>query len=196
MLRLALRMAKLIFSAITSLDGYIEDATGGFDWASPDEEVLSFINDLEAPVGTYLYGRRMYETMVYWETAQDLAELDPGSQTFGAMWRAAQKIVYSTSLSTVSSVRTQLEQRFEPAVIQEMKSSHDRDITVGGPTLAAHAFRAGLVDECQLFLVPVSVGGGKAAMPSQIRMNFELVRECSFRNGVVYLNYRATKVDI
>jgi dihydrofolate reductase len=180
----------LIFSAITSLDGYIEDTTGNFDWAMPDDEVNHFINDLEAPIGTYLYGRGMYETMVYWETAQSVVDLDPQSQDFGEIWRAAQKIVYSTSLVAVSSARTQIERVFDPKAIQEMKSSRERDLTVAGPNLAAHAFRAGLVDECQLFLVPVAVGGGKHALPAQTRLNFDLVDERRFRSGVIFLHYR------
>jgi dihydrofolate reductase len=184
------RMAKLIFSAITSLDCYIEDAEGEFDWGRPDDEVLDFINDLERSIGTYLYGRRMYETMVYWETARSLPDLDPGSKEFGEIWRAAEKIVYSTSLATVLSARTKLERIFDANVIQEMKSSRERDITVSGPNLAAHAFRAGLVDECQLFLAPVAVGGGKSAMPTQTRLNFELVEERRFGSGVVFLRYR------
>jgi dihydrofolate reductase len=183
-------MAKLIFTAITSLDGYFEDAVGNFDWAMPDDEVLRFINDLEAPIGTYLYGRRIYETMVYWETAQSIVDLDPGSQEFGEIWRAAQKIVYSTSLATASSARTQIERIFDPMAIQEMKSNRERDLEVAGPSLAARAFRTGLVDECRLFLVPVAVGGGKRALPPQTRLSFELVGERRFRSGVVFLHYR------
>jgi dihydrofolate reductase len=188
-------MAKLIFCAITSLDGYMEDAAGNFDWAVPDDEVVSFINDLVAPIGTYLLGRRMYETMVYWETAESLVDLDSQSQEFGEIWRAAQKIVYSTSLKTASSARTQIERVFDPTAIQEMKSSRDHDITVAGPNLAANAFRTGLVDECQLFLVPVAVGGGKPALPTQTRLNFELVGERKFRSGVVFLHYRNPVAD-
>jgi dihydrofolate reductase len=183
-------MAKLIFSAITSLDGYIEDERGNFDWAEPDDEVLQFINDVERPVGTYLYGSRMYETMVYWETAHVLADLSPSAQEFAEIWRAAHKIVYSTSLATTSSAQTRIERSFDPAVIQEMKSTLERDITVGGPNLAALAFRAGLVDECQLFLVPVVLGGGKPSLPSDVRLKFELVSERSFSCGVVFLHYR------
>ncbi len=188
-------MAKLIFTAITSLDGYVADAGDNFDWARPDREVSRFINDLEAPMGTYLYGRRMYETMVYWETAQSLVDLDSESQEFGEIWRAAQKIVYSRSLAVASSARTQIERVFDATVIQEMKSSYERDITVAGPNLAAHAFRAGLVDECQLLLVPVALGGGKPALPSQTRLDFELVGERRFRNGVVFLHYRNSMAD-
>jgi dihydrofolate reductase len=183
-------MAKLIFSAVTSLDGYTEDAEGNFDWAMPDDEVVGFINDLEAPIGTYLYGRRIYETMVYWETAQSVVDLDASSQEFGEIWRAAQKIVYSTSLATASSARTRIERVFDPTAIQEMKSSSERDLEVAGPNLAAHAFRAGLVDECRLFLVPVAVGGGKPALQTQTRLNFELVAERRFPSGVVFLHYR------
>jgi dihydrofolate reductase len=186
-------MAKLIFSAITSLDGYIEDAKGNFDWAAPDEEVFRFINDLEAPLGTYLFGRRMYETMVYWETTP--ADQDPNSQVFGEHWRAADKIVYSRSLSTVSSARIRIERVFDPMVIHEMKSVQDRDIAVGGPNVAAQAFRAGLVDECQLFLMPVALGGGKRALPNETRLNFHLVAERRFKSGVVFLHYRNSMAD-
>ena len=185
-------MAQLIFSAITSLDGYIEDAVGNFDWAEPDEEVLRFINELEAPLGTYLYGRRMYETMVFWESAQSLVGLDDSSRAFGEIWRGARKIVYSTSLTTVSSARTQLERVFDPREIQELKAVQERDMAVGGPTLAAHAFRAGLVDECQLFLMPVALGSGKPALSTQARMDLELVGGRRFRSGVVFLHYRCS----
>lgn len=188
-------MAKLIFSAISSLDGFIEDAGGNFTWGAPDEEVLGFINELEAPIGTYLYGRRMYETMVYWETAQSLIDLDSGSQEFGEIWRAAQKIVYSRSLAMASSARTRIERVFDPTVIREMKSRHERDMTVAGPNLAKHAFRAGLVDECQLFLVPIVLGGGKPALPRDTRLDFELVSERRFRSGVVFLHYRTSMAD-
>jgi dihydrofolate reductase len=183
-------MAKLIFSAITSLDGYIEDEDGNFDWAAPDEEVLSFINDLERPVGTCLYGRRMYQTMAYWETAETLPDQSPGERDFTQLWQAADKIVYSTSLETVSTGRTRLEREFDPSAIREMKAARDRDITVAGPDLAAQAFRAGLVDECQLFLTPVVVGGGKPALPGNVRVELELVSERRFRSGVVFLRYR------
>lgn len=185
-------MAKLIFSTITSLDGYIEDETGNFDWGTPDEEVLSFINGLERPIGTYLYGRRMYETMLYWETAHLLADPTPGDRDFTELWQAADKVVFSTSLSGVSSARTRLEREFDPGVIQAMKSNQDRDMTVSGPTLAAQAFSAGLVDECQLFLTPVVVGGGKPALPSNVRLGLELLSERRFHSGVVYLHYRTS----
>ncbi|MFI5035745.1 MAG: dihydrofolate reductase family protein [Acidimicrobiales bacterium] len=183
-------MTKLIFSMITSLDGYVEDAGGSFDWARPDEEVFRFANEHVATLGTYLFGRRMYETMVFWETAGTASDPDPISREFGEMWRATNKIVYSTSLATASSARTRIERVFDPAVIQDMKTSEERDIAVAGPNLAAQAFRAGLVDECRLFVVPVAVGGGKPALPREIRLHFELVSEHKFRSGVVFLLYR------
>ncbi len=188
------RVAKLIFSSILSLDGYIEDATGDFGWGEPDGEVLRFINELESSVGTYLYGRRMYETMVFWETAQSPTDLDSASQEFGEMWRSAEKVVYSRSLSIASSANTRIERAFNPTEILEMKSTYERDITVGGPNLAAQALRAGLVDECQLFLTPVVVGGGKPALPTDTRLTFELIGERKFRSGVVFLNYRTVTV--
>jgi dihydrofolate reductase len=188
-------MAKLIFSAIMSLDGYIEDEQGNFDWGAPDEEVHSFVNDLERSVGTYLYGRRMYETMVYWETAQALADRPQYFRDFTEIWQAADKFVYSTSLATVSSAKTRLVRDFDPRAIQAMKSNQERDITVGGPNLAAQALKAGLVDECQLFLTPVVVGGGKPALPDNVHLELELLSECHFRSGVVFLRYRTSMAD-
>lgn len=183
-------MARLIYSAITSLDGYIEDEEGNFDWAAPDAEVHGFVNDLERPVGTYLYGRRMYETMVYWEAAPSDAEESPVEGDFRKVWQAADKIVYSRSLETVSSARTRLEREFDPGVIGEMKATRNRDITVGGAHLAAQAFAAGLVDECQLFLTPIIVGAGKRALPGNLRLELELIDERRFPSGVVFLHYR------
>ncbi len=194
-LRKVITMAKLIFSAITSLDGYIEDEGGNFDWGAPDEEVFRFVNDLERPVGTYLYGRLMYETMLYWETVPALADEPPWVRDFTELWQAADKIVYSTSLETVSSAKTRLERTFDPRVIQELKSSQERDITVGGPNLAAQAFEAGLVDECQLFLMPIVVGGGKPSLPDNVRLDLELLSETRFRSGVVFLHYRTSMAD-
>jgi len=191
-LRKVITMAKLIYSAITSLDGYVEDEDGNFDWGAPDEEVHSFVNDLERPVGTYLYGRRMYETMVYWETAQLLADQPPCVRDFTELWQAADKIVYSKSLETVSSAKTRIEGEFDPRVIQKMKSTQERDITVGGPNLAAQAFKAGLVDECQLFLTPVVLGGGKPSLPNDVRLDVDLLSERRFRSGVVFLQYRTS----
>jgi dihydrofolate reductase len=183
-------MAKLIFSAITSLDGYIEDEAGGFDWAAPDGEVFSFLNELERPVGTYLYGRRMYETLVYWETADIQRDQSPVEWDWMQLWRSADKVVYSGSLESVSSTRTRIERAFEPSAAQAMKDSLDRDIAIGGPDLAAQAFKAGLVDHCQLFLTPVLVGGGKPALPKDVRLDLDLVSEYRFDSGVVFLDYR------
>jgi dihydrofolate reductase len=182
-------MAKLIYSAITSLDGYIADEEGNFDWAMPDEEVHTFINDLEQPVGTYLYGRRMYETMLYWETAHAVAD-HPVEQDYAQVWRAAEKVVYSKTLQAVSSARTRIERAFDPDAIRQMKASAERDLSVVGPDLAAQAFEAGLVDECHLFLAPILIRGGKRALPEGVRVVLELLDERRFGNGMVYLHYR------
>ena len=184
-------MAKLIYSAITSLDGYVEDQDGNFDWSAPDEEVHTLVNDLERPIGTYLYGRRMYETMVYWETAHTLAGQPPVEQDFAEIWQAADKIVYSRTIEKVSSARTRIERDFDPDAIRQMKAAAGRDISVGGPGLAAEAIEAGLVDECHLFLAPIVVGGGNQALPDGARLKLELLDECRFANGVVYLHYRS-----
>ena len=183
-------MAKLIYSAIASLDGYVADADGNFDWAAPDEEVHAFVNDLERPVGTHLYGRRMYETMVYWETAHTVAGQRPVAQDFTQIWQAADKVVYSRTLEAVSSARTLLERDFDPEAVRRMKAAAGRDITVGGPDLAAQALAAGLVDECHLFLTPIVVGGGRRALPDDLRLKLELVDERRFGSGVVHLHYR------
>jgi dihydrofolate reductase len=183
-------MAKLIYSVLSSLDGYIADENGNFDWAAPDEEVHTFVNDLERPVGTYLYGRRMYEVMVAWETPDTFADQRPVMLDFAELWQAADKVVYSRTLEEVSSARTRIERAFDPDAVRQMKASAGRDITVGGPDLAAQAFRAGLVDECQLFLTPIIVGGGKRALPDKARVKLELLDERRFGNGVVYLGYR------
>jgi dihydrofolate reductase len=184
-------MAKLIYSAITSLDGYVADEDGNFDWAEPDEEVHSFINDLELPVGTYLFGRRMYEVMVAWETIS-LADQPPAMRDFAEIWRAADKIVFSKTLEAVSSARTRIEREFDPDAVRELKATAGRDLAVGGPELAAHAFRARLVDECHLFLAPIVVGGGKRSLPNRVRLGLELLDERRFGNGMVYLRYRTT----
>ncbi len=183
-------MAKLIYSAITSLDGYVADEDGNFDWAAPDEEVHTFVNDLERPVGTYLYGRRMYEVMVYWETAHTLAGQPPFVRDFAAIWQAADKIVYSRTLQRVSSARTRIERDFDPEAVRQLKARAGRDLTVGGPDLAAQAIKAGLVDECHLFVAPVLVGGGNQAFPNHVRLQLELLDERRFASGVVYLRYR------
>jgi len=183
-------MASLIYSVITSLDGYVADEDGDFNWAVPDEEVHTFVNDLERPIGTYLYGRRMYELMVYWESAPTQADQPACVRDFTDIWRAADKIVYSTTLETVPSARTRIERDFNPEAVRQMKASAERDITVGGPELAAQAIKAGLVDECHLFLTPVVVGGGKQFLPDKVRLELELLDERRFGNGVVHLHYR------
>ena len=183
-------MAKLIYSAITSLDGFVTDRDGNFDWAAPDEEVHTFVNELERPIGTYLYGRRMYEVMVSWETAHTLADQPPFMQDYAEIWQAADKIVYSKTLQTVSSSRTRIERDFDPEAVRQMKASAGRDITVGGPDLAAQALKAGLVDECHLFVAPIVVGGGKQFLPDDVRLKLELLNERRFGNGVVHLRYR------
>jgi dihydrofolate reductase len=183
-------MAKLIYSAITSLDGYVADEDGNFDWAAPDEDVHSFVNDLERPVGTYLYGRRIYKTMVYWETAHTLPDQPPVVEDFAEIWQTADKIVYSKTLKTVSSARTRIERHFDPEAVRQMKASAERDISVGGPDLAAQAIKAGLVDEYHLFLTPIIVGGGKQSLPDNVHLELELLDERRFGNGVVHLHYR------
>lgn len=182
-------MAKLIYSAITSLDGYIEDESGSFEWAAPDAEVLAAVNALERPIGTYLYGRRMYETMLYWETI-DADELDPEGRDWTGIWRAADKIVYSRTLESPSTTRTQLVHEFDPAAIRRLKESSPHDISVGGAELAGQMMAAGLVDEYQLFLNPVVVGGGKRALPDGVHSRLELFEERRFKGGVVFLRYR------
>jgi dihydrofolate reductase len=183
-------MAKLIYSAITSLDGYVADEDGNFDWAEPDEEVHTFVNDLERPIGTYLFGRRMYEVMGFWESAHTLADKPPFIQDFAQIWQGADKVVYSRTLQRVSSVRTRIERDFDPEAVRRMKASAAQDISVGGPGLAAQAIRSGLVDECHLLVGPVVVGGGKQCLPDNVRLQLELLDERRFGNGVVHLHYR------
>jgi dihydrofolate reductase len=183
-------MAELIYSAITSLDCYVADENGNFDWAAPDEEVHRFVNDLERPIGTYLYGRRIYETMVYWESADTLPDQPPFIQDFAGIWQAADKIVYSKTLETPSSARTRIERDFDPGAVRRMKASAGRDISIGGADLAAQAIKAGLVDEYHLFLTPIIVGGGKQSLPDNVRLELELLDERRFGNGVVHLHYR------
>jgi dihydrofolate reductase len=183
-------MAKLIYSAIASLDGYVADKDGNFDWAKPDAEVHEFVNDLERPVGTYLYGRRMYEVMRYWADVPGLAEKPPFVRDFAEIWQAADKIVYSRMLDTVPEPRTRVERAFDPEAVRELKASAERDLTVGGPKLAGQALEAGLVDECQLFVTPVVIGGGRKAFADGVQAKLELLEERRFGNGVVYLRYR------
>jgi dihydrofolate reductase len=181
-------MARLIYSAIASLDGYVEDAAGNFDWAAPGEEVHAFVNDLERPLGTYLYGRRMYETMVVWETMR--TEDEPAViGDFAAIWRAADKIVYSRTLEEASSARTRIEADFDPAAIRRIKASAASDVGVGGADLAGQALGAGLVDELHLFVVPAVVGGGKRSLPAGLNLELELLDQRRFDNGTVFLRY-------
>jgi dihydrofolate reductase len=177
----------LIYAMIASLDGYVEDESGRFDWAAPDEEVHAFVNELERPIGTYLYGRRMYETMVAWETMDDE---HPVMRDFAELWRAAEKIVYSRSLESASSARTRIEHDFDAGAVRRLKESAQGDIGIGGPELAGQAIAAGLVDECHLIVVPVLVGGGKRAFPDGVRVDLELLDERRFAGGAVYLRYK------
>ena len=183
-------MARLIYSAIASLDGYVADEEGTFDWAAPDEEVHAFVNDLERPVGTYLYGRRMYEVMRYWETAPTSGDAAPVMRDYADIWQAADKIVFSKTIEEAPTARTRIERVFAPDAIRQLKASAERDITVGGPELAGQAIKAGLVDEIHLFLTPVVVGGGNQALPDGVRAQLELLDERRFENGVVHLHYR------
>ncbi|MDQ0031668.1 dihydrofolate reductase family protein [Arthrobacter bambusae] len=181
-------MAKLIYSGIMSLDGYTADADGKFDWSMPDEEVHSFVNDLERPVGTYLYGRRMYEIMSVWEDMA-LSGEPPVMQDYAQIWRTADKIVYSTSLERASTARTRIEREFDAESLRTLKDASEQDMSIGGTVLAAQAIKAGLVDEFRLFLTPVVVGGGKQFLPDGVRLTLELLEERRFGNGVVYLHY-------
>jgi dihydrofolate reductase len=183
-------VTKLIYSALTSLDGFIEDVDGAFSWAQPDEEVHAFVNELERSVGTYLYGRRMYETMVYWEQPPEPARQPPYIREYAAIWQAAEKIVYSRTLERASTERTRIEREFDPEAVRELKASEGSDVEVGGPELAAHAFKAGLVDECHIFLAPIAVGRGKSALPKDLRLELELLDERPFDSGMVHLHYR------
>lgn len=185
-----LAMAKLIYSAIMSLDGYIADEQGNFDWAAPDEEVHAYVNDLERPVGTHLYGRRMYDVMAVWEQSDMLTDQSAAVRDFAKIWQAADKIVYSRTLQDVTSGRTRIERDFVPEAIRALKASAERDISIGGHELAAQAIVAGLVDECHLFLTPILVGGGTRALPDHTRVKLELIEERRFGSGVVYLHYR------
>ncbi len=188
-------MANLIYIANTSLDGYTEDQDGKFDWTDPSEEYFTFITDLVRTMRTLLYGRRMYETMMVWETDPNLAAESTIMRDFAEIWQAANKIVCSTTLETVSTSKTQLSQTFDPEAIRQLKTDSDHDIIIGGPSLAAQAFQAGLIDECHLFVIPILVGGGKSALPDNVRMELELLEEHRFGNGVVYLRYRTKPVS-
>jgi len=196
-------MAKLIYTAITSLDGYTADATGSFDWSTPDEEVHAHVNDGERAIGTYLYGRRMYEVMGFWEVAplgealtndpEPLLEDEPDEmRDYAAIWRAADKIVYSSSLDTADTERTRIERSFDPDAVRALKESSDQDLSIGGPTLAALAIRAGLVDEFAFYISPVIIGGGLAALPSDVQVDLTLLESRTFGNGVVFARYAVT----
>jgi dihydrofolate reductase len=182
-------VARLIYSTIASLDGYVADEAGNFDWSQPDEEVHAFVNDLERPIGTSLYGRRMYEVLVAWET-MDLANEPDVIRDYAEIWRATEKVVYSRTLSEPSSAKTRIEPAFDPAAVARMKDESDHDLSIGGPTLAAQALAAGLVDQCHLFLSPVIVGAGTRALPNDLKLRLDLLHEHRFGNGVVYLRYR------
>ena len=186
-------MARLIYSTIMSLDGYVADERGNFDWAAPDEAVHRFVNELERPVGTFLYGRRMYETMVYWETAKNVPDQPQFALDFADLWQANDKVVFSRTPCDVSSARTTIRREFDVAFIQALKASAVRDVTVGGPELAGHALRAGQVDELQLFLVPVLVGGGNKALPDGVSDRLALAEERRFANGNVFLRYEVDR---
>jgi dihydrofolate reductase len=183
-------LGQLIFSAITSLDGYVADDDGNFDWAAPDEEVHAFVNDMERPVGTYLLGRRMYVVMRPWDTLPTDAGRPEVLRDYAGIWRAADKIVYSSTLESPTTARTRIEREFDPEAVRAMKTSSERALSVGGPHLAARAFEAGLVDEVRLFLNPVVIGRGNRALPDGVRLRLELVDERRFGNGVVHLHYR------
>ena len=187
-------MARLIYLTNVSLDGYIEDETGSLDWTDPDDEYFAFINDLVRPIGTYLYGRRLYEVMRFWQTALTSSE-PPCFVDYASIWKAADKIVYSSTLDAVTTDKTTLETTFDPEAVREMKASHSRDISVGGANLAAQALAAGLVDELQLFVSPVIVGGGTSWLPDDIRLDLDLIDERRFDAGVVFLHYRVNQPD-
>jgi dihydrofolate reductase len=182
-------MARLVYSAIMSLDGYVADAGGGFEWAAPDEEVFAFVNDLERTIGTYLYGRRMYEVMAFWETAPARANQPDVVRDFTQIWQAADKVVYSTTLDAVSTARTRVERFFDADAVRELKTEAASDLSVGGAGLAAEALAAGLVDELHLFLTPLVVGGGTRALPDGQGFDLELLDTARFAGGVVYVKY-------
>jgi dihydrofolate reductase len=183
-------MAKLVYLMNTSLDGYVADAQGGFDWTDPDDECFACITDCIRPMGTYLYGRRIYEMMSVWETDPALAAESEDTREFAGVWQAAEKIVYSTTLESVATARTRIEREFDPDAVKRLKASAERDLAIEGPTLAAHALRAGLVDECRLFVVPLVVGGGLRFFADGLTLGLELLEERRFSSGTVYLRYQ------
>jgi dihydrofolate reductase len=181
--------ANLIYSALTSLDGFVADENGNFDWAAPDEEVHAFVNDLERPAGTYLLGRRMYDVLAVWDSEDIAVGQPPVIGDYAAIWRAADKIVYSRSLESVSAARTRIERVFEPEAVRSLKAGAARDLSIGGPELAAQALRAGLVDEVRFFLNPIVIGRGNPSLPTDLRVPLRLLDERRFGNGVVYVRY-------
>jgi dihydrofolate reductase len=185
-------LPKLIYSTIASLDGYVADQNGNFDWGAPDEEVHTFVNNLERRVGTYLYGRRMYEVLAVWERPEAFDDPSPVILDYAQIWQGADKVVYSRTLSSTSTARTRIERDFDLAAVRELKASAHRDIAVGGPELAAHAIRGGLVDEYHVFLAPIIVGGGTPSLPDDVRVELDLVDERRFASGFVYLHYQLT----
>ncbi len=185
-------MAKLIYSSITSLDGYVADEDGKFDWSAPDAEVMGFLNEIERPLGTYLYGRGMYEVMSGWETAHERPNQSETGRDFTQLWQAADKVVYSRTLDEVTTKRTRLEREFDPETVRKMKDSAERDLSVGGSDLAGQALKAGLVDEVHFYLCPIVVGGGKPSLPGDLRLSLDLIEERRFTNGVVYVRYLTT----
>ena len=186
-------MAKLLYSGLTSFDGYTVDTTGNFDWAAPDEEVHAYVNDFERTIGTSLYGRRMYEVMQFWENDENIQGEPPAMVDYAQIWRSADKIVYSTTLAEVASERTRIEKRLEPDDIRRLKADAASDMSIGGPGLAAHALRADLVDEIHQFVFPVVVGGGTRFLPADLWLSLELIVERRFASGVVHLGYRVTR---
>ena len=183
-------MGRLIYGVLGSLDGYVNDADGGFDWAVPDPEVHRFVNDQERSIGTYLYGRRLYEVMQAWETQPTGGDGDPAMQDYAGIWQSADKIIFSSTLTRVSSARTRIESQFDPDAVRALKTEAATDLSIGGPELAGHAFRAGLVDECSILVSPVIVGGGQRWLPDDLRVDLDLVDERRFGNDVVQLRYR------
>jgi dihydrofolate reductase len=183
-------VARLVYAPIASMDGFVADDADRFDWAAPDDEVHAFVNELMRPVGTHLYGRRMYDVLGVWETFGDAPDDPPAVRDFAAIWRAADKVVYSRTLSDVSSARTRLERDFDPDALRALKRATDSDLSIGGPDLATQALAADLVDELHLFIVPTAVGGGKPVLPLGLRLPLELVDQRGFGNGTLYLHYR------
>jgi dihydrofolate reductase len=183
-------MAKLIYVTNMSVDGYVEDVTGSFDWGEPSEQLHAFVNDLMRPISTCLYGRSMYEVMSYWETALAVPDRPEVEYEFARIWQNAEKIVYSTTLTSASTNNTRMEPIFDEGAIRDLKSTVGHDISIGGSQLAAEAFRVGLIDECHLLVHPVVVGGGKPAMPNNIRLDLELIAQQQFDGDVVHLHYR------